>query len=189
MSEYGWLQSLVAGLLTGGTSAGTTFLTVFKDIKKRLQDLETKVGSDRTDPKTGMLQAIETLSDQLRRMRREIDGWADMPPEWAIRNARRSTVNTDQYDELERRMEQKFASFARRLQQFEDDLSNIEARFVSQDRYDEDSRRRAVDFEKIKDAIATAASWQRGILAALGYVDVEPTPTPKINLLPPKKKP
>jgi hypothetical protein len=186
MSEYGWITSVVAGLLTGGTSAGTTFLAVFRDIKKKIGDLETAVGSDKTDPKTGLFFSVALLLEQVRKIRREIDEWEDYPPEWAQRAARRSSVNTEAQDELERRIEQKLAVFSRRLNQIENDLTNIEARFVSRDLYDDDSRRRASEIEKIRDSLATASSWQRGILAALGYID-ENTGAPSGLFLPKKK--
>ena len=89
---------------------------------------------------------------------------------------------------MERRVEQKLATFSRRLKQLEDDLTQIESRFVSQDRYDEDARKKAVEIEKIKDVLATAASWQRGILAALGYIDVDPNGEPGRPMLPPSSK-
>lgn len=201
------LQTIISGALTGGASATTTFLAVFKDIKKRLTDLEAKVGT--AEPKTGLFQALEALAEQVRRLRREIDGWHDDPPDWARGPARRGTsINMEVVHEIEERMEQRLKSFAAAMKRLEDDLERREKRmedglerstpgvrtFISRDEYEADSKQRAIEVAKIRENLASANSFLRGVMSALGYIGAEnqqETPSQKpVGLLvpPPKRK-
>ncbi len=192
------IQTVISGVLTGGSAAGTTFLAVFKDIKRRLTDLETKVGQDKTEPKTGLVAAVEALTEQVRKLRREIDGWHEDPPEWVIRvvtRTSRSSFNMENYHEMEARVEQRLRAFAQTLKRLEEDLDERERRiedaverstpgtkvFITRDEYEEDSRRRAAETAKIRENLASANSFLRGVMSSLGYID-PPTPS-----LPPAK--
>ena len=68
--------------------------------------------------------------------------------------------------------------------------------FISRDEYEEDSRRRAVETAKIRENLASANSFLRGVMSALGYIDPEPkpslppistNPTKPVGLIPRKK--
>lgn len=203
------IQSVISGVLTGGASAGTALLAVFKDIKKRLAEVEAKVGSDKADPKTGIYYSLEVLNDSVRRLRRDIDGWRDDPPDWLVRlvqsAARRSSVSMEHQHELEQRVEQRLRAFAQTLKRLEEDLDAREQRledaversnpgarvFVTREEYENDSLRRAAEMSKVRENLASSNVWLRGVLTALGYIDSEPTPTPKapvVGLPPPKRK-
>jgi hypothetical protein len=197
------IQTVISGVLTGGSAAGTTFLAVFKDIKKRLTDLETKVGNDKTEPKSGLVLAVETLTEQVRKLRREIDSWHEDAPDWvsrAVNRGSRSSFNMETYQDFEQRVDQRLASFARTLKRLEEDLDQREKRledeiersspgvkvFITRQEYEDDSRRRASETAKIRENLAAANSFLRGVMSALGYIDPEPQP-PKPLVLPRKK--
>lgn len=199
------IQSVISGVLTGGASAATTFLTVFKSIKAQLAEVEAKVGSDTKDPKTGIYYSIDVLNDSVRRLRREIDGWRDDPPDWMTRAARSrtSSMSMEHHHELEARVEQRLRAFAQTLKRLEEDLDHREERleeeiersnpgtkvFITRDEYEQDSRRRAGEIAKVRENLASANMWLRGVLSALGYIDPEPsTAKPPPALPPPKRK-
>jgi len=191
------IQSLVSGVLTGGASAGTAIFAFFKDVKKRLSELESKVGTDKSDPKTGLYYTLDLMNDSIRRIRREIDSWQDDPPDWAVRAARRSSVSIEHQHEMEQRIEQRLRAFANTLKRLEEDLDRREEAmersqpgvktFITRAEYEEDSHRRAAEVSKIKDNLSSSNVWLRGVLTALGYIDSEPS----IGVLPPppKRKP
>jgi len=181
------LQGVASGLLTGGASAGTTFLAVFKDIKKRITDLEKGLGDNDSEPATGLYGTVDGLSKSLRALRNEIDSWRDSPPDWLVRiaqRANRASQSNEQLHEFEDRIFQ-------RLKRVEDDLDRREERlhdeigksspefktFVHREEYEEDSRRRAVEIRKIHENLKSANSFLRGVMAALGYLDPEPPPS------------
>lgn len=205
------IQSIVSGVLTGGASAATALFAFFKDIKSRLAELEAKVGSDKTDPKTGLYYTLELIQDGARRTRREIDGWRDDPPEWltrAIQNAsRRSSVTMEHQHEMEERVEQRLKAFSQQLRRFEEELhrrqeelnrreemlersSPATKTFITRDEYEEDSLRRAAEVSKIRENMAASNVWLRGVMAALGYGDDKPSipPIQKPLGLPTKRK-
>jgi hypothetical protein len=185
------IESVVGGLLTGGTSAVTTFLTVVKDTKKRLALLEEKVGT--VDPKTGIYLALSLVEDTTKKLRREVDSWEDDPPDWAKRLLARTRMSSSNdlsgQIQFEDRMDRNMKEFRDRLKRVEDDIeAKIEriehevetqlpgqshGRVVSRDEYVKDSQQRAEEMLKIREQLATANGLLRGVLSALGYIDTD----------------
>lgn len=163
------LRTVVSGLITGGTSAATTFLTVFRSIKHRVGDLETKVGSS-SDPKTGLYLAVSTLEDSLRRLKRDIDEWEDHPPDWAKRLVQRAKVNASSdlntVVDIESRVDTRLRSFHERLTSIESDQGQTTA--MTREEYLEDSARRAREMGEIREEVAAVNGLLKGVLVALG---------------------
>jgi chromosome segregation ATPase len=163
------LRTVVGGLITGGTSAATTFLTVFRSIKQRVGDLETKVGSS-SDPKTGLYLAVSTLEDSLRRLKRDIDEWEDHPPDWAKRLVQRAKVNASSdlntVVDIESRVDTRLRSFHERLTSIESDQGQTTA--MTREEYLEDSARRAREMGEIREEVAAVNGLLKGVLVALG---------------------
>ena len=83
------LQTVLSGLISGGGSAVTAFAAVFRDIKKRLNALEAKLGNDGTDqnPKTGdrsWAHRSPAMDMRRRNLSRACTGWSRKKPD-AIR--------------------------------------------------------------------------------------------------------
>lgn len=183
------LQGVASGLLTGGASAGTTFLTVFKAIKSRIADLEKKVGDPEADPKTGLFYSVDAVAKAIRNLRLDIESWRDDPPEWLIRIVQRANRGTmpgnEALRDLEERVDSRLRGFRESLDRLDEDLDRREEKlqdeiqksspehriFVMRDEYEEDSRRRSDEIRKIQQNLASANSFLRGVMAALGYVD------------------
>jgi chromosome segregation ATPase len=185
------LQGVASGLLTGGASAGTTFLAVFKDIKKRIADLEKGLGDNDSEPPTGLHGTVDQLSKSLRALRNEIESWRDSPPDWLMRiaqRASRSSTSNEMLHEFEDRIFQRLKRVEEDLDRREDKLhdeiekSSPEFKaFVSREEYEEDSKRRALEIRKIQENLKSTNSFLRGVLAALGYIDPEPPKTGDTN--------
>lgn len=191
------IESVVGGLLTGGMSAATTFLTVFKDIKKRVTSLEDRLGT--ADPKTGIYLAISFVEDGTKQLRRRVDGWEDDPPEWAKRllARARTTSSNDLSGQIafEERVDRNMKEFRDRLKRVEDDLEEkitriekeVERRVslkggaghgVTREEYVKDSQSRAEEMVKVREQLATANGLLRGVMTAMGYIDSDKPKSP-----------
>jgi chromosome segregation ATPase len=200
------LQGVASGLLTGGASAGTTFLAVFKDIKRRLTDLEKRLGDIDEEPPTGLFGTVDQLTKSLRSLRNEIDSWRDSPPDWLVRIAVRATsrgsTTTEHWREFEDGINQRLNSFKQTLKRLEDDLNERERRleeeierqsspslldsaYVLREEYEADSLRRADEMTKVRDNLRSANSFLRGMMAAMGYLDAVQQVTPPSDPPPP----
>jgi hypothetical protein len=203
------LQSLVPGVITGGSAAGTTFLGVFQAIRTRISKLEKLLGDAETEPPTGVFYTLDTLSKSVRALRNEVDSWRDAPPDWLIRivsrTANRGSMTGEHWSEFEQRIEQRMNSFKSSLQRLEDDLDERERRLhdeigrsspdipgvIMRDEYDKDSKDRAEELRRIRESLKSANSFLRGVMAAMGYVDPETnaTPMPDTPSTPPPPRP
>ena len=163
------IKTVVSGVITGGTSAATTFLTVFRAVKKQVADLEEKVGSS-TDPKTGLHLTVSTVEDNLRRLRRELTEWDDQPPDWAKRLVQRAKVSSandlNTIVDIESRVDARLRSFQDRLTVVENGQKKTTA--MTREEFLEDSARRAREVGEIREEIAAVNGLLKGILVALG---------------------
>lgn len=182
------ISSIASGLLTGGASAGTTFLAVFRDIKKRITDLEKKLGDEDSEPPTGVYFTLDSLTKSVRALRNEISSWRDEPPDWLVRivqRANRGSMNLEHWSEFEQRIEQRLNNLRSSLQRLEEEIDRKANRledeigksspelsaFVTREEYQRDSVRRADEMRKIRENLKSANSFLKGVLTALGYID------------------
>ncbi len=174
------IQSVVAGLITGGTSMLTTVMAVFRDLRKRVAVLEERLGKS-DDPKTGLFLEVCQLADALRKLRKEIDSWSDAPPSWANRLRRSSSASLDLeiLQDYENRFEARSKTLLDRVKRIEEALEDHEKRsraasFITKSEYEEDSRHRAEEIGKIQSSLSSANGFLRGVMSALGYLDDGP---------------
>lgn len=165
------VKAVVSGLVMGGSSAAMTFLTVFRNIKKRVETLEENLGSQ-TDPKTGLHLVVSSLEDTLRRVRREIDGWEDHPPEWAKRLVTRARVSSSSdlntVVDIESRVDARIRSFHERLAVLEQASPSSTSGGMSREEYLEDVNQRTTEISQLREQVAAVNGLLRGILVALG---------------------
>jgi chromosome segregation ATPase len=187
------IETVVSGLLAGGASAGTTLLAFSRDIKKRLTELESKLGSSE-DPKTGLFHSVWVVEEGFKRLKRDVENWEDDPPEWAKRLVSRTRTNSamglDHMLEVEQRLDQKIRTFNDRIKGYEDELEEVAKRVktleadeqpnvgkvVTRDEYEKDSKSKAEELLKIRESLATANGLLRGVMAAMGYLDDKKDP-------------
>lgn len=187
------VETIVSGLAGGAASGATSILAWARDIRKRLATLEEKVGSS-TDPKTGLHQSVVLLEELLKRLKRDIEGWEDDPPEWAKRLVSRtratSSMGLDHLLEVETRLDQKIRTFNERVKSVEEELDDattklkrIEAdfadfnRLLTREEYERDAKAKSEEILRIRESLATANGLLRGVMAAMGIVD-EPKKDP-----------
>ena len=191
------LVSGIPGLLAGAGSAATTLLAFARDLKKRLTDLETKVGASE-EPRTGLHQSVWAMDEILKRLRRDVANWEDDPPEWAKRLVSKSrsssTMGLDHMLEVEQRIDQKIRTFNDRIKGYQDELEEVYGRvkkienaieederpdsgkLITRAEYEKDSRAKAEELLKIRESLATANGLLRGVMAAMGYLDEKKDP-------------
>ena len=127
------IQTAISGVVSGGAGAATTLLAFFKEQRARIEKIEKAVGTagSSVEPRTGLFLLVSQLDEQLkgiqdtyRKFRREIDGWEDDPPEWLTRALNRRTsmtsVNSDQFDDFESRIDQRMKLSTERLKRLEE---------------------------------------------------------------------
>jgi hypothetical protein len=194
------LITLATALATGGAGALTTSLAFFRDIKKRLKELEEKVGTD-TEPRTGLHLLARQAGDIARGVQRKIEGWEDNPPEWAVRlvNRSRTSTLTGVEREIEDRLDGKLRDVVRRLRDVENGVDQVErssqvdiipTEFVRRDEYQKDSKERSEEVQALRRELAAANGMLRGVLASMGVLDVDtPAPQGTISSKPPRRTP
>jgi len=190
------IQTLVSGALTGGAGAATTIIAFFKDARKRIETLEKALGNPGSsiDPRTGIYLVLEQIGGNLakaeefaRKLRKEVDGWEDDPPDWAVRlmrsgGGRQGSFTNEAYHDLEARMDQRYRQVVDRLQEVENTVDQtmrrLRADYVERSAYEEDRRKREEELRKVKDNLHTANGFLRGVMAALGYLEDSQVPQP-----------
>lgn len=171
------IEGIASGLLTGGVSVATTLLAVFRDTKKRISDLEKRLGLDKEDEETGLFLQFKTLSESFRKLKREVEGWDEDPPAWAVklygRARSNSSIDLNHQREYEERIELRVRELSSKLRSIEEDVKNLPStdRFITHDEYHEDSQKRGEEIARIRTNLASANGMLRGVMAALGYVD------------------
>lgn len=177
MADASLVQTIISGLVSGGASAGTAFAAVFRDIKKRLKELEEKVGDDGSegDPKTGIFLVVERLDEIAKKVKKEIESWEEDPPEWLLRlinrAARSSSVNLEHHTELEQLIDSRFRTNRDNIKRIEEKLDGLMEDIVHRAEYEKDARQRSEELSSIREQQATANGLLRGIMTAMGYID------------------
>ena len=119
------IETVLTGLLTGGTSAITTFFAAVRDLKKRLTTLEERLGT--LEPRTGVYVHLGTLEETVKKLKKEVESWEDAPPTWAVRlvsKQRNSSADLGGLVALEDRITSQFRQFQSHLSHVEQDLAD-----------------------------------------------------------------
>ena len=182
------VESLAAGLLTGGMSTLATILAAFRDIRKRINDLEARVNvltntvgvpGDLMGEATGLFELLSVAKQAVERLRREITSWEDNPPTWAVkliqRAERASVVTAEGQNDFEDRMAGRIRAFQDRLERVEDDLKHYQGqwadRYLSIMDYETDGKVRTQEYDRLKLQLATQNGLLRGIMSAMNISD------------------
>jgi chromosome segregation ATPase len=206
MALSGLIETIVSGAVTGGAGAATTLVAFFRDVRKRVEAIEKAIGSagSSIEPRTGIYLVLEQLGDGLTRaedlakkVRKEIDGWEDDPPNWAIklltRGQRTGSFTNEALHDTEQRIEQRVRGLMDRLQELENTMDQtmrkIRVDYIERAAYEEERRKRDEELRKVKENIHTANGFLRGVMAALGYLEDNQPPTVPSDPPPPFKVP
>lgn len=186
------IESIAAALLTGGASTLATMFATFRDVRKRLADLDARVNTLSTvvgtqgnlmSESTGIFECLCTLHTQIERLRKEIASWEDNPPTWAVklvqRAERTSMISAEGQQDFEDRLTGRIRAFQDRLDRIEDNYKyahgQYDEKFVDVFNYEEDSKARAKELTQLRETIASMNGLLRGIMAAMNIVDCDPS--------------
>ena len=168
------VETILSGVLTGSATAGASVLGFFREMKKRLADLETKVGS--FEDRKGLVysvhlmdESVKTLEDGLKKFKREVDNWDEHPPEWVQLLRRRTTSSVDliEHQDFERGFNGfngRLRDFDERLRRYEDDLGKI-ARKLSllEEQLRDSDANRSREISAVREGIASINGLMRGL--------------------------
>lgn len=161
------LENIVTAVISGGGTAVSAILAFFRDVKKRIDDLERKVGSLETS--SGLVFKIHTLEALVQKMGQDINNWAAHPPESllnVIRSRRDATID-------EFTIDGRIRLFEARLKAMEELIEKLErkvGRCVSEEDFEGADRQRAEEIATVRTTIAEVNGLLKGLQSALGLV-------------------
>jgi len=164
------LENVVAAMISGGGTAVSAIVAFFQGVKKRVEEIEKKVGSVET--RSGLVFAVVTLEEAVKQMRQETSMWATHPPEWLVqavsRNRRAPSLHG--YD-LNASEDDRLRSFDFRLRSCEETLERLERKlkgYVSEEEFESADRQRADDIAAVRTMVAEVNGLLKGLQTVLG---------------------
>lgn len=170
------LENVVTAVISGGGTAVSAIVAFFQGVKKKVEDLEKKVGS--VDGRSGLMFSVYTIEQTIGQMRQEISGWATHPPEWLIQTIARSrrVQSIHSYDpSLD--SDDRIRALESKLKDLEESLDRIERKmkgFVTEENFTAADRARAEDIATVRTSIAEVNGLLKGLQTALGMVKNDP---------------
>jgi tetrahydromethanopterin S-methyltransferase subunit G len=158
-SLNGLLESIISAIISGGGTALSTMLAIFRDMKKRVEELDKKIGS--VDSKSGLTFSIHLLEESIKQVKDSIEN----------SNERKSKTGLESY--LNDQSIQKIPSFDPRLREVEERLDIVEnkfKRFVTEEDFELSDQKRAEEIMTIKTTLAEVRGLLRGLQSALGLI-------------------
>jgi hypothetical protein len=161
------LGSLITAILSGGGTAFTTVFALFKDLRKKVEELEKKVGS--FESKTGISYAVVKLEESLKDLRRDTDETTD------ARRRRPSFLSFDDMLEADTNalpsLVHRIKGFEAKLREVEENLQRIELkvnRMVSESDFESADRKRAEEIAGVRNTVFEVKGLLQGLHMALG---------------------
>lgn len=164
------IENVVTAVISGGGTALSTIIAFFQGVKKKVEEVEKKVGSIET--RSGLVFAVLTLEETVKQMRHEISGWATHPPEWLVQAVSRSrrVPSLHGYDVNSGDLEDRIRGVENRLKDFEDTLERMERKLkglVSEEEFDSADRARAEEIATVRTMVAEVNGLLKGLQTAL----------------------
>lgn len=162
------LENVVTAMISGGGTAVSAILAFFRDVKKRLEELEKKVGS--IESRSGLMFQVSNIETAISSLRTEISSLAMNPPEWLVQAIRRRSPSFHNIDDSDhdriRAVESKIKDLEEQLERLERKVN----RCVSEEDFESADRNRAEDIATVRTAIAEVNGLLKGLQTALGLV-------------------
>lgn len=161
------VENIVTAVISGGGTAVSAILAFFRDVKKRIDDLEKKVGS--LENSSGLVYKIQLVENAIQKLSSEVNNWAAHPPESllnVIRSRRDSTID-------EFTIDGRIRIFESRLKAMEENIERLErkvGRCVLDEDFESADRQRAEEIATIRTTIAEVNGLLKGLQSALGLV-------------------
>ncbi len=161
------VENIVTAVITGGGTAVSAILAFFKDVKKRIDDLEKKVGS--IESGSGLSFKVQALENSYNALKQEVSNWAIHPPTSLLQVIRSQRTST--HDEFS--IDDRIRSFENRLKSMEELVEKLERRVkscVDEDEFETADRQRAEEIASVRTTIAEVSGLLKGLQSALGLV-------------------
>ena len=159
--------SLITATITGVGTAFTTVFALFKDIKKKVDQLERVVGS--FESKTGLAYSIVKVEEALKDLKRDTEDTTD---------ARRRRPSFLSFDDMLEADTTALPSLIHRIKNFEIKLREIEEtlqrldlktkRMVSESDFESADRKRAEEIAGVRTTVFEVKGLLQGLHMALG---------------------
>lgn len=161
------LESVVPAVISGGGAAFSTILAFVKNITKRLDDLEKKVGS--LDGKQGLAYSVHLTEESVKALKEQV-GTPQNGQRWRLP----SFSGEGDLGEVEQRLR----TFDTRLKGLEAVSSRLEEtieklsrkKYVSEDDFEDADRDRAQEIAQVRTTLAEVRGLLGGLQTALGLV-------------------
>jgi len=162
------LESVVPAIISGGGTALSTIFAFFRDLKKKVEDLEKRVGS--VDNKSGLAYSISLVEESVRQVRNQIEGmnngrW-NRPSTLSGLEGFPSLPNLDQAI-------QRMMTVEPRLRELEERCERIESKFkklVTEEDFEQSDRQRAEEIATVRTTLAEVKGLLQGLQSALGLI-------------------
>lgn len=161
------IGSLVTATITGVGTAFTTVFTLYKDVKKKVEELEKKVGS--FESKTGIAYAVVELKDSIRDLKRETEETTD------TRHRRPSFLSFDDMLEADNAalpsLVHRIKGLESKLRELEETVQRIDLktkRMVSESDFESADRKRTEEIAGVRTTVFEVKGLLQGLHMALG---------------------
>jgi len=158
------VKNIVVGIISGGTTAGGAFFATQGSLRKKIEAVETQLGSS-NDPKSGLHLTVANLEELVKRLRKDLDEFEDSPPAWVVRLMSRTRTQSGLNLEIVEGLEDKIRMVVDRVKRIED---AFDSRYVSRSEYENDDRERAKEVAKLREEMQITNGMLRGMITMLG---------------------
>lgn len=160
------LESVIPAIISGGGTAVSTILAFVRDIKRRLDELEKRVGS--MEGKAGLVYSMHVAEELLKKLKED----------WDDRNQVRGRLPS--YSGVDPNnlgpdsgVLSKLREFDHRLKDMEENVERLEGKFrkyVSEDEFEKADRDRASEIATVRTTLAEVRGLLQGLQSALGLI-------------------
>jgi predicted RNase H-like nuclease (RuvC/YqgF family) len=161
------IGSLITAVLSGGGTAFTTVFALFKDLRKKVEELEKKVGS--FESKTGLAYATVKNEEAIKDLKRDTEETTEG------RRRRPSFLSLEDMMEADASIPaalvQKFRHFDAKLRELEDIVQRLDMkmkRAVSEEEFESADRKRAEEISGVRATVFEVKGLLQGLHMALG---------------------
>jgi Glu-tRNA(Gln) amidotransferase subunit E-like FAD-binding protein len=162
------LESVVPAVISGGGTAISTILAFFRDIKKKIEELEKKVGS--IDGKSGLLYSMHLAEEGIKKLKEQLEERDHHDPPQARRRSGSFTNEFVPWDEIQDFIKKEVA---RHLEDLEERLEKLEGKvkkLVTDEEFEQADHARAGEIAQVKHTMAEIRGLLQGLQAALGLI-------------------
>lgn len=160
------LESVIPAIVSGGGTAVSTIYAFVRDIKRRLEELEKRIGS--MEAKAGLVYSMYLAEEAIKKIRE------DLEEKDQVRGRLPSYSGVDPNNlGPDSGVLAKLREFDHRLKDMEENVDRLEGKFrkyVSEDEFEKADRDRANEIATVRTTLAEVRGLLQGLQSALGLI-------------------